>query len=92
MACGHIYQSAGFMSLSCESTRVTYETSKRDGFVSYIWRCRWGAESSSSDYVMRVMNASRARKAHLHPQQWERQLGNCIRGWREDAFEESYEE
>ena len=33
---------AGFMSLSCESTRVTYETSKRDGFVSYIWRCTTG--------------------------------------------------
>jgi len=31
---------AGFMSLSCESTHVTYETSKRDGYVSYIWRCR----------------------------------------------------
>jgi hypothetical protein len=31
---------AGFMSLLCESTRVTYETLKRDGYVSYIWRCR----------------------------------------------------
>ena len=30
---------AGFMSLSCELTCVTYETLKRDGFVSYIWRC-----------------------------------------------------
>jgi hypothetical protein len=30
---------AGFMSLSCESMCVTYETSKRDSYVSYIWRC-----------------------------------------------------
>jgi hypothetical protein len=30
---------ADFISLSCESIRVTYETSKRDGYVSYIWRC-----------------------------------------------------
>ena len=30
---------AGFISLSCESTRATYETLKRDGYVSYIWRC-----------------------------------------------------
>ena len=30
---------AGFMSLSCELTCVTYETLKHDGFVSYIWRC-----------------------------------------------------
>ena len=31
---------AGFMSLSCELTCVTYETLKCDGVVSYIWRCR----------------------------------------------------
>ena len=30
---------AGFISLSRESTRVNYETFKRDGYVSYIWRC-----------------------------------------------------
>ena len=30
---------AGFMSLSCELTCVTYETLKCDGVVSYIWRC-----------------------------------------------------
>ena len=36
---------AGFMSLSCELTCVTYETLKRDGFVSYIWRCTCRGES-----------------------------------------------
>jgi hypothetical protein len=30
---------AGFMSRSCESTYVTYETLKRDSYISYIWRC-----------------------------------------------------
>ena len=50
---------AGFMSLSCESTRVTYETSKRDGFVSYIWRC-----------IMRdsVEGLARGRRADWMPQ------------------------
>ena len=32
---------AGFMSLSCELTCVTYETLKCDGVVSYIWRCSY---------------------------------------------------
>ena len=33
-------EKAGFMSLSCESTGVTDETSKRDIYVAYVWRCR----------------------------------------------------
>ena len=32
-------EKAGFMSLSCESTGVTDETSKRDIYVAYVWRC-----------------------------------------------------
>ena len=48
---------AGFMSLSCELTCVTYETLKRDGVVSYIWRCSYRVVADAM--IKRVEPSSR---------------------------------
>ena len=64
-------EKAGFMSLSCESTGVTDETSKRDIYVAYVWRCKvsksireWGKPNTIDDNAKQLARVVIAEYHH----------------------------